>query len=95
MRGLPESLTFGAARADTGEVSQRPLHLLALAAFATLTPVAAIAFLGQDSVDFGGWAHVIGVAVGAAIATVAALALTIAGARSATDGRCSSAVPSR
>ena len=67
-------------------MSQRPLHLLAFAAFATLTPVAAIAFLGQESVDFGGWAHVIGVAVGAAIATVAALALTIAGARQR-DGR--------
>ena len=67
-------------------MSQRPLHLLALAAFAALTPVAAIAFLGKDSVDFGGWAHVIGVAVGAAIATVAALALTIAGARQR-DGR--------
>ncbi len=67
-------------------MSRRPLHLLALAAFATLTPVAAIAFFGQDSVDFGGWAHVIGVSVGAAIATVAALALTIAGARER-DGR--------
>ena len=67
-------------------MSQRPLHLLVLAAFATLTPVAFIAFVGQHSVAFGGWTHVIGVGVGAAIATIAALALTVAGARQR-DGR--------
>jgi hypothetical protein len=67
-------------------VRQRPLHLLALAALVTLTPVAVLAFLGTRKVDFGGWPHVIGVGFGAAIATAAALALTIAGARQR-DGR--------
>ena len=65
---------------------QTPFSLLALAAFATVTPVAVIAFMGEQKVDFGGWAHVVGVGVGAGIATAAALALTIAGARQR-DGR--------
>jgi hypothetical protein len=67
-------------------VTQRPLHLLAFAAFASAAPVVALAWFGEDSVSYGGWAHVIGVGVGAAIATAAALALTIAGARQQ-DGR--------
>ena len=77
-------LPVGAA--DTAPMTQRPLHLLALAAFATATPVAVLAFLGEESVYLGGWTHVLGVGVGAAIAAIAALALTIAGARQR-DGR--------
>ena len=75
-----------AAAADTASVTQRPLHLLALAAFATVTPVAVIAFVGERQVYLGGWPHVIGVGVGAAIASISALALTVAGARQR-DGR--------
>ncbi len=67
-------------------MQQRPLHLLALAAFATVAPVAVLAYVGEEKVSFGGWTHLIGVAVGAGIATAAALALTIAGARER-DGR--------
>jgi hypothetical protein len=67
-------------------VKQRPLHLLAFAAFASAAPVAVIVHFGKDTVSFGGWTHVIGVGVGAAIATAAALALTIAGAQQR-DGR--------
>ena len=65
---------------------QQPLHLLVLAAFTTLAPVLAIAVMGRNTVAFGGWPHVVGVGFGALIATVAALALTVAGARQR-DGR--------
>ena len=67
-------------------MSQRPLHLLALAAFATVAPIALLAYLGGEKVYLGGWVHLVGVGVGAGIATAAALALTIAGARQR-DGR--------
>ncbi len=73
--------------ADNHRVRQsRPLYLLALAAFATLIPVATLAYVGDSKVSLGGWEHLIGVGVGAAIATGAAAALTIAGARQR-DGR--------
>jgi HD domain-containing protein len=72
--------------ADIASVRQRPLHLLALAAFTALAPVAVLAFVGEKKVYLGGWTHLIGVGVGAAIATAAALALTVAGARQR-DGR--------
>jgi HD domain-containing protein len=75
-----------AESADTASVQQRPLHLLALAAFASLAPVAVLAFMGERRVYLGGWTHLVGVGVGAAIASAAALALTIAGARQR-DGR--------
>jgi hypothetical protein len=67
-------------------VERRPLHLLALAAFVSVAPIALLAYFGEDKVYLGGWAHLIGVGVGAGIATAAALALTIAGAKQR-DGR--------
>jgi hypothetical protein len=65
---------------------ERPLHLLALAGFATVAPVAVLVYVGDESVYLSGWVHLAGVGVGAAIATAAAAALTIAGARQQ-DGR--------
>jgi HD-GYP domain-containing protein (c-di-GMP phosphodiesterase class II) len=67
-------------------VRERPLHLLAAAAFASAVPVALLVFLGEEKVYLSGWIHLIGVGVGAAIATAAAIALTVAGARKQ-DGR--------
>jgi len=68
------------------EVRERPVHLLALAAFAAAMPVALLAYFGNEKVYLDGWMHVVGVAVGAGLATVAAVALTLAGARQR-DGR--------
>lgn len=55
--------------------------MLAFAAFAACVPAALLHFLGREKVYIGGWIHFGGVAVGAGLATAAALALTIAGAR--------------
>jgi HD-GYP domain-containing protein (c-di-GMP phosphodiesterase class II) len=62
-------------------VRNRSAPLLAAAAFFAIVPVALLHFVGSETVDFGGWTHFAGVAVGAGVATAAALTLTIAGAR--------------
>lgn len=67
-------------------MTNRPLHLLAAAAFASVVPIALLAFIGEEKVYLAGWIHLVGVGVGAAIATAAAVALTVAGAREK-DGR--------
>ena len=54
---------------------------LGAAAFAAVVPVALLHFVGGESVAIDGWIHFVGVAFGAGIATAAAAALTIAGAR--------------
>ncbi|HYI75264.1 MAG TPA: HD domain-containing phosphohydrolase [Gaiellaceae bacterium] len=59
----------------------RSVPLLALAAFAAIVPVAVLHFVGSEQVLFGGWVHFGGVAVGAGVATLCAVVLTIAGAR--------------
>ena len=59
----------------------RSVPLLALAAFAAVVPAALLHFVGRDKVLIDGWIHFGGVALGAGIATVAAVTLTIAGAR--------------
>ncbi len=64
----------------------QPVHLLALAAFTALAPIAVLVYVGEEKVYLDGWVHVVCVAIGAAIATAAALALTVAGARQQ-DGR--------
>src|ERR687891_1826857 len=58
---------------------------LGAAAFAAVVPIALLHFVGGESVAIDGWIHFVGVAFGAGIATAAAAALTIAGAR-ARDG---------
>jgi HD-GYP domain-containing protein (c-di-GMP phosphodiesterase class II) len=55
--------------------------VLALAAFAAIVPAALLHFVGREKVLIGGWIHFGGVALGAGVATLCALALTIAGAR--------------
>lgn len=65
---------------------QRPLHLLALGAFTALAPIVLLVYVGDRKIRVDGWIHVVGVGVGAAIATGAAVALTLAGARQR-DGR--------
>lgn len=62
-------------------VRDRSIPLLAFAASAVVVPPALLHFLGRETVYIGGWIHFAGVAVGAGLATAAALALTIAGAR--------------
>ena len=62
-------------------MKDRSLPLLAFAAFAAIVPPALLHFFGRQKVYIGGWIHFSGVAVGAGLATAAALALTIAGAR--------------
>ena len=59
----------------------RTIPLLGFAAFAAVVPAALLHFVGREQVFIGGWIHFAGVAVGAGIATVCALALTIAGVR--------------
>ena len=59
----------------------RHVPILALAAFAAIAPAALLHFVGRDKVLIGGWIHFGGVAAGAGIATVSAVALTVAGAR--------------
>ena len=58
-----------------------PTAPLLVAAFLSVVPVALLHFLGREQVLFGGWVHFTGVAVGAGVATAAAVALTVAGAR--------------
>jgi HD-GYP domain-containing protein (c-di-GMP phosphodiesterase class II) len=67
-------------------VRHQPVHLLALAAFTALAPIGVLVYVGEEKVYLDGWVHVVCVAIGAAIATIAALALTVAGARQR-DGR--------
>ena len=55
--------------------------MLALAAFAAIVPAAVLHFVGSEQVLFGGWVHFGGVAIGAGVATLCAVVLTIAGAR--------------
>jgi hypothetical protein len=55
--------------------------VLGLAAFAAVVPVALLHFVGGETVSVDGWIHFAVVALGAGLATVSALALTIAGAR--------------
>ena len=62
-------------------MSTRTIPLLAAAAFLAIVPVALLHFVGREKVYIDGWIHFAGVALGAGIATAAALALTIAGAR--------------
>ena len=57
------------------------LPFLGVAAFAAVVPVALLHFVGGRDVEIDGWVHFVGVALGAGVATVAAAALTIAGAR--------------
>ncbi|HSI96857.1 MAG TPA: HD-GYP domain-containing protein [Gaiellaceae bacterium] len=57
------------------------MPLLGGAAFLAIVPVALLHFVGREEVHIGGWIHFSGVAIGAGVATVAAVALTIAGAR--------------
>jgi hypothetical protein len=59
----------------------RNVPLLALAAFAAILPAALLHFVGSENVFIGDWIHFGGVALGAGVATLSALALTIAGAR--------------
>ncbi len=59
----------------------RTIPLLAAAAFAAIVPGALLHFVGRDQVLIDGWIHFGGVALGAGVATVAAVALTVVGAR--------------
>jgi putative nucleotidyltransferase with HDIG domain len=52
-----------------------------MAAFAAVLPVALLHFVGREPVQVQGWIHFVGVAAGAGLATVSAVALTVAGAR--------------
>ena len=60
--------------------------MLALAAFVACVPPALLHFVGREKVYFGGGIHFWGVALGAFVATVSAIALTVVGARRR-DGR--------
>jgi hypothetical protein len=62
-------------------VANRKVPLLGLAACAAVGPVALLHFVGRQTVSVDGWIHFAVVALGAGVATAAALALTIAGAR--------------
>ena len=59
---------------------------LACAAAAILLPTSLLGFLAHDQVSFGAWTHFAGVGLTALTATLAAVALTIVGARR-NDGR--------
>jgi HD domain len=59
---------------------------LACAAAAILLPTSLLGFLAHDQVSFGAWTHFAGVGLTAVAATLAAVALTIVGARR-NDGR--------
>lgn len=69
-----------------GRVRDRLVPMLALAAFVACVPPALLHFVGREKVMFGGGIHFWGVAVGALVATVSAVALTVVGARRR-DGR--------
>jgi putative nucleotidyltransferase with HDIG domain len=60
---------------------ERSIPLLTLAAFVAVVPAALLHFIGRDKVLIGGWVHFGGVALGAGVATAAAIALTVAGVR--------------
>jgi HD-GYP domain-containing protein (c-di-GMP phosphodiesterase class II) len=62
-------------------VPNRTIPLLAAASFAAVVPVALLHFVGRDPVVIDGWIHFGGVALGAGVATLSAIALTVAGAR--------------
>jgi putative nucleotidyltransferase with HDIG domain len=62
-------------------VANRTIPFLGAAAFASVVPVALLHFLGGESVSIDGWIHFVGVALGAGLAAVCAVALTVAGAR--------------
>jgi HD-GYP domain-containing protein (c-di-GMP phosphodiesterase class II) len=62
-------------------VRSRSIPLLAAAAFAAIVPVALLHFLGREKVIVDGWIHFSGVAVGAGLATLCAVVLTVIGAR--------------
>jgi putative nucleotidyltransferase with HDIG domain len=62
-------------------VSNRTIPLLAAASFMAIVPPALLHFVGREKVYIGGWVHFGAVALGAGIATAAAIALTVAGAR--------------
>jgi HD-GYP domain-containing protein (c-di-GMP phosphodiesterase class II) len=57
------------------------IPVLGAAAFAAVVPAALLHFVGGETVAFGSWIHFAGVALGAGVATVSAVALTVAGAR--------------
>jgi putative nucleotidyltransferase with HDIG domain len=59
----------------------RGVPILAVAAFAATVPAALLHFVGREKVLIGGWIHFSGVALGAGVATVCAITLTVAGAR--------------
>ncbi len=65
---------------------ERPAAALTLAAALCVVPIALLQFVGTDIVHPPGWLHFVGVGLTAALVTVAALALTRAGAREQ-DGR--------
>jgi len=62
-------------------MGDRRIPVLALATVAAVVPPALLHFVGHDKVIIGGWTHFIGVALGAGVATLCAVALTVAGAR--------------
>jgi HD-GYP domain-containing protein (c-di-GMP phosphodiesterase class II) len=66
---------------DTRCMRSRSIPLLALAAAVAVVPPALLHFVGRDKVLIGGWIHFGSVALGAGVATAAAIALTVAGAR--------------
>lgn len=59
----------------------RQLSLLAFAAAVACVPAALLHFVGRDKVFLDGWIHFAGVALGAGVATAAAVVLTVAGVR--------------
>jgi putative nucleotidyltransferase with HDIG domain len=62
-------------------VADRLVPRLALAAFVACVPPALLHFVGHNKVYWGGWIHFGAVAIGATMATISAIALTVAGAR--------------
>ncbi|HEU5490977.1 MAG TPA: HD domain-containing protein, partial [Gaiellaceae bacterium] len=62
-------------------MASRSIPLLAAAAFAAIVPPALLHFWGREKVLVDGWIHFSGVAVGAGLATLSAVVLTIVGAR--------------
>lgn len=62
-------------------MANRTTPLLGAAALATIVPVSLLHFLGGREVHIDGWIHFAGVALGAGVATVSAIGLTVAGAR--------------
>jgi hypothetical protein len=71
------------------------LSFLVLVAASATLPAGILHFFGGNEVHVEGWVHFWVLAAASLIAAIAATALTIVGARAATDGRCCSAQPSR